>query len=557
MQTRAKLTEKHGKSIEQPFLTSSVNDGSSTQAIIESDKPPPGLLDEAVDESARADAELLAAHGYNFTDDDLREEGFAREWEFARERARRAALLRAGGHWERMSSSLHLYYGWGDEGLTEKGDRPNRWLYADFISTKVANHEYYATLVHRLGYVGYQSKQDGGKKYSQFQCSNWDSKGHNAQSKSDIKFCGKGVTCKRFGHEGSGWQTHIEVYDIIPEDGGRFAFAVNYEDAGNGKNQVTCWFKAPGFNNGKWFKQSVWVGPGGGGHGTTATSFLEQFRFDQAETSKIREGLYGTIWGRDSWGPWKVMKKASSSCEPKVKEGWKKVNWGVKAGSDGQERWYLSACGCKNTWECPGQEACTLTNTGGGGKKSISPPTEKPPSLKEFEGEVEAYLPAPPPAPPIPGTQTGTCEWVKHVGKSSQGYAAGVSTQFKTPEEAMQKCIELGKGSCKAVLCNKDLTRCSVRGGNLIPYDPETCFTLDDYNCDMSAKPAPTPAPTPPPALPTQPPNANPAPVPTPAPAPTAPTPASNQGAEEQLKKMDVRMDNMKKAVDKLEKAVR
>jgi hypothetical protein len=251
------------------------------------------LAESTMSDSEEADDLLLAA--YNVSDAALREEGFAHDWEFARERARRAALLRAGGHWERMSSSLHLNYDFNGAGLPLSS---TRWIYMDFISSRVAKHEYWATMVHRLGYVGYQSKVDGsGKKYSQFQCSNWDSKGHDVQATSTMKYCGPGVTCKRFGHEGSGWQTHIQNYDIVPADGKRFAFAISFQPAGGNNIEVTCYFLAPGFNQNKWFKQAVWVGPGGKPDGTHASSFLEQYSFEASETAKIREGLYGSVCG--------------------------------------------------------------------------------------------------------------------------------------------------------------------------------------------------------------------------------------------------------------------
>merc|ERR1719265_222305 len=127
------------------------------------------------DDPEKADAQLLQERGFNASDARLQEEGFGYPWEFQRERARRAALLRLGGHWERMSASLHLNYNFNAAGLPLK---ETRWLYTDFVSSKVAKNEYWATFTHRLGYVGYQTKVDhAGRQYSQFQCSNWDSKG--------------------------------------------------------------------------------------------------------------------------------------------------------------------------------------------------------------------------------------------------------------------------------------------------------------------------------------------------------------------------------------------
>jgi hypothetical protein len=191
----------------------------------------------------------------------------------------------------------------------------------DFISSAVAKHEYWATMVHRLGYVGYQSKSINGRMYSQFQCSNWDSKGHNTVAKSEMKHCGPGVTCKRFGHEGSGWQTHIAKDDIVPANGKRFAFAISFLPAGGNNIEVTCYFLAPGFNQDKWIKQAVWVGPGGNSDGTHASSFLEQFSFERSETAKIREGLYGSHWGRSGDGDWKPVTSATSSTARKAAAG--------------------------------------------------------------------------------------------------------------------------------------------------------------------------------------------------------------------------------------------
>jgi hypothetical protein len=114
------------------------------------------------DTSQTADEKLLAEHGYNFTDDALQEEGLQYEWEFMRERARRAELLRSGGHWERMSASSHLTYDWNGAGLPAK---TTRWLYTDFITSKVAKSEYWATMTHRLGYV-YISQKEAFRSFS-------------------------------------------------------------------------------------------------------------------------------------------------------------------------------------------------------------------------------------------------------------------------------------------------------------------------------------------------------------------------------------------------------
>jgi len=316
-----------------------------------------------------------------------------------------------------------LHYNFHGAGLPV---RDTRWIYSDFISSKVAKHEYWATIQHRLGYVGYQSKHDHNGKYSQFQCSNWDSKKHNAAPKSILKYCGPGVTCKRFGHEGSGWQTHIRFRGLRPQDGRRMAFAIKFEDVGQNNARVTCWFQAPGVNNGKWFKQAIWEGPAGSSDGTHAVSFLEQFAYDRAETAVIREGLYGTVWGRGLAGPWKPVTSATSSTASKVQQGWTKVDWGIKASSDGQKRWYLAACGCKFHNECPGQEACTLSNTGGSGSKSLPRPVTLPDSLKAFNDEIvngvptPIQSPTPTPTPTIPGSNP-----VLNRGKDCWGSCGG------------------------------------------------------------------------------------------------------------------------------------
>lgn len=127
-----------------------------------------GCLEESTPQasSAEEDAELLASQGYNLTDQNLADDGFQYDWERARERARVASLLRESmnsqeahhsfaPHWERMSSSVHLNYDWRGVGLTTSN---TRWIFSDFVSSKVAKHQYYATISHRKGYVGYQSK---------------------------------------------------------------------------------------------------------------------------------------------------------------------------------------------------------------------------------------------------------------------------------------------------------------------------------------------------------------------------------------------------------------
>lgn len=466
------------------------------------DLPPEGL----VETSAGADEQLLAAHGYNFTDDALRAEGYQYFWEFARERARRASLLRSGGHWERMSSSLHLNYNFNGAGLPRN---TNRWLYSDFISSKVAKDQYWATFQHRLGYVGYQSKISGSRRYSQFQCSNWDSESNNGQPRSKIIFCGKNVVCKRFGHEGSGWQTHLVDYSITPKDGQRFAFAVNYEDAGRGNARVTCWFHAPGFNNGRWFKQAVWEGPGGGGHGSHGSSFLEQFWFHRDETAKIREGQYGSIWGKTSDGPWKPVTSATSSTASKVRAGWRKVDWGVKNG-----RWYLAACGCKSGHlnECPGEAACTLSNSGGSGAKRVPTPT-MPPSLAAFDREVVGGNP-PPPSPSTP----------RPPQTRRRRDSPPPDNPVQNPgEDCWPPCGERG-GLCS--WCGEG-NACCRQGWSA---DPPVCktatgFVTSHHECVKPKKPPtrpPTPAPTRRRRDPCQQPLHRPKDCPTPAPPPPA-----------------------------------
>jgi len=276
-----------------------------------------------------------------------------------------------------MSASAHLNYDYDSAGLPAS---TTRWLYNEVIASEVAEYQYWSSMSHGHGYVGYQAV---GNYDSQFQCSNWDSKSHNAPSKSRIVYCGPLVDCKRFGHEGSGWQTSLRLSNLKAQNNRRVAFAVRYENAGANMVRISCWFQTDGFNNGNWFKQAVWEGPGSENR-IHASSFSEQFSYKRSESGKIREALYGTLWGSSDGGTWVPVTSARSSAAYKVKEGWTKTDWGTKVGLDGQERWYLRTCGCKlsHLSSCPGQEACVLSNTGGEGAKTISRPSMPRPLAK-------------------------------------------------------------------------------------------------------------------------------------------------------------------------------
>ena len=165
-----------------------------------------------------------------------------------------------------MSSSIHLDYNFNDRGLPQSS---NRWLYSELVVTKPLIDYYYSTLNHRVGYAGFQTKDHYGKYVSQFQCSNWDNdQGHAGHQHSKMVFCGKGVECIRFGHEGKGWQTHFTATNLRPYAGMKVANMVRFENAGGGKARITCWFQADELHGGKWFKQAVWEGAAGGGGGS-------------------------------------------------------------------------------------------------------------------------------------------------------------------------------------------------------------------------------------------------------------------------------------------------
>merc|ERR1719197_742891 len=122
-------------------------------------------------------------------------------------------------HWDRMSSSIHLDYNFNDRGLPQ---RSTRWLYSELVVTKPLTDYYYSTLNHRVGYAGFQTKDHYGKYVSQFQCSNWDhNQGHGGAQHSKMVYCGKGVECIRFGHEGKCWRRQGTYHVLVP--GGRAA----------------------------------------------------------------------------------------------------------------------------------------------------------------------------------------------------------------------------------------------------------------------------------------------------------------------------------------------
>ena len=257
------------------------------------------------------------------------------------------------------------------------------WVYSELEvgppgQDPIRSSEYWCTIVHRRGYMGYQSRHVHSE--SRVLCSIWDlgdrEDGH-VPKYTVMEYCGDGVTCKLFDSEGTGYQAFLDLKNIQPKAGYQFRSIVRFEPYFVSSEQESdpkkqgqrlrsqCWFQLDEFNNGNWFHIATYDGPDfeeehskyKGHTGMKPGAFLEQFKWIHLDDiSKPARGIY-RMWaksGAENFGSlsedWVHLSEAkvSNICELAKRKtaGLHSIDFGVTTDKNKVKGHYLSHCGC-------------------------------------------------------------------------------------------------------------------------------------------------------------------------------------------------------------------
>jgi len=334
------------------------------------------------------------------------------------------------------SPSLHMGWSWEKAGFAHRGAN---WAYSELEvgpsgrpahdgpggpspPDGLRDYTYWATIVHRRGYMGYQNHLGPDTTVV---CSTWDlgdtEYGYVITERTEMTYCAPGVRCKKFGNEGTGLQSITKPsLKIRPRAGTVFRSLLRmepYEEDAKPRVTISCYFQLDDFNDGKWFHMSTYDGPDhpGQNRGMTPGAFLEQYGWTSyRDLSFPATGIY-RMWGKagadfGQLSDWKHLSEAHSNAYERAQDqtgGFEYVDWGTEQGVAGRGH-YMSQCGCtlkepgvyKDRWaDCSGSraeasKACPvrISQPNDGLHLQIPTETTPPDGLVAFEREVGSSL---------------------------------------------------------------------------------------------------------------------------------------------------------------------
>jgi len=141
-------------------------------------------------------------------------------------------------------ASVHWRY------VSPIGQPIDAW-YNEVTPTASSKTTYFSVLGHQFGYAGIQ--QIGNDPFTGMvifsiwdpdSCSDDDVTACEERKRANVTQCGPGVTCTRFGDEGSGAKTFFDFHDWQVDKS--YQFLLKAKLLPDGKAEYTCWFNAEG-----------------------------------------------------------------------------------------------------------------------------------------------------------------------------------------------------------------------------------------------------------------------------------------------------------------------
>lgn len=130
------------------------------------------------------------------------------------------------------------------------GQAVDAW-YNQVTPTSSSKTTYFSVMGHAFGYAGIQ--QIGNDPFTGMvifsiwdpgSCSDDDMNACDQSKRANVTQCGPGVTCTRFGNEGSGAKTFLDFHEW--QVGDSYQFLLKARQLPEGKAEYTCWFHAEG-----------------------------------------------------------------------------------------------------------------------------------------------------------------------------------------------------------------------------------------------------------------------------------------------------------------------
>lgn len=198
-------------------------------------------------------------------------------------------------------------------------------FYNEVIVDQSAEGTYFCVTGWDKGYFGIQ-EQNKGKKVAIF--SVWDSSSNDKNAQPEDKRVqllhqGEGVRIGRFGGEGSGGQSFL---DLDWKPGTTYRFMVTARPAGD-RTQYSGFIFLPEQN--AWKHMVTFSTITGGKLLKGHYSFVEDFKRNRVSTTLVRSARFGPAWVQTAKGDWQRISQASFTADSNPVEN---INAGVKDG---------------------------------------------------------------------------------------------------------------------------------------------------------------------------------------------------------------------------------